>query len=106
MREFHRVLSPTGFAVLLVPINTDKTFEDPTVEDPEERLRLFGQEDHVRKYGPDYVDRLKEAGFQVEEIRPEDLLDEEARRKMGITSKCAGTIFVCRKEQSIAGANT
>lgn len=68
MREFHRVLNPAGWAVLQVPINVDQTFEDSSIVDPKERLRLFGQEDHVRKYGPDYVDRLAECGFIVEMV--------------------------------------
>ena len=52
---------------MLVPIELDRTttFEDPTVNDPQERLRLFNQIDHVRIYGRDYVDRLEGAGFMV-----------------------------------------
>ena len=57
--EFGRVLKRSGWAILLVPITVDRTVEDPTVTDPAERLRLFGQDDHVRRYGPDYVDRLR-----------------------------------------------
>src|SRR5205814_9838929 len=49
MREFCRVLRDDGWAVLLVPITARSTFEDPTVTTPEERLRLFGQVDHVRR---------------------------------------------------------
>ncbi|MEJ0067166.1 MAG: hypothetical protein WDM85_18615 [Caulobacteraceae bacterium] len=31
---------------------------------PQERERLFGQEDHLRAYGPDYVDRLAERALR------------------------------------------
>ena len=65
MREFHRVLKPEGWAVLNVPINADRTCEDPSVTDPYERETLFEQHDHVRRYGPDYTDRLAGAGFLV-----------------------------------------
>ena len=67
MHELYRVLKPGGWAILLVPIELDRTttFEDPTVTDPQERLRLFNQIDHVRIYGRDYVDRLEGAGFTV-----------------------------------------
>lgn len=51
MREFLRVLKPTGWAVLQVPIMAMKTIEDPSITDPDERLRVFGQHDHVRRYG-------------------------------------------------------
>ena len=68
MREIFRVLVPGGKAILQVPIARElaHTVEDPSVTDPRERERLFGQEDHVRLYGADYADRLREAGFDVE----------------------------------------
>ncbi len=65
LRELYRVLKPGGWALLQVPITAKKTFEDPTIEDPFERKRLFGQIDHVRRYGPDYRERLVEAGFKT-----------------------------------------
>jgi SAM-dependent methyltransferase len=76
MDEIHRVLKPDGWALLLVPdLEGDSvsqtTDEDPSITDPAERLRRFGQDDHVRRYGWDYLDRLREAGFEPEVIRPE-----------------------------------
>lgn len=65
MREFARVLRPDGWAVLLVPVLRPVTDEDPSVTDPAERSRRFGQSDHLRMYGPDFADRLREAGFEV-----------------------------------------
>jgi SAM-dependent methyltransferase len=67
MREIHRVLSPDGWAVLLVPMYGLATREDPSVTDPAERERLYGQDDHVRLYGHDgeYERRLTAAGFDV-----------------------------------------
>lgn len=67
MKELFRVLQPTGWAILQVPIdiNRAQTFEDPTVVSPEERERLFWQWDHVRLYGLDYKDRLEKVGFSV-----------------------------------------
>lgn len=96
MREFHRVLKPKGWAVLLVPITAKKTFEDPTVVDPAERLRLYGQANHVRRYGPDYVDRLRESGFNVEISRVSDLCDEVEAARMGLPSG-RGAIYYCTK---------
>ena len=37
--------------------------------DPAERARRWGQSDHVRRYGLDYVDRLQSAGLEVEVIQ-------------------------------------
>lgn len=66
IRELFRVLKPGGWAILQVPINnTEKTYEDPSIKTPEERLKYFGQEDHVRNYGLDYKERLIKAGFAV-----------------------------------------
>ena len=95
MREFHRVLKKGGWAILLVPITADKTFEDPTIVDPKERLRLFGQKDHVRRYGPDYQERLEQAGFHVERIRATDLLSPSELKTMGIKDT-AGDLYICR----------
>jgi SAM-dependent methyltransferase len=74
MLEMHRVLRPDGEALLQHPIVAGQaTFEDPSIIDPEERLRLFSQSDHVRVYGPDIRDRLNRAGFDVTTIPPEEL---------------------------------
>lgn len=96
MREFYRTLKRDGWAVLLVPITAAATYEDPSVVDPRERLRLFGQEDHVRRYGPDYVDRLREAGFQVQIIPIADLLEKEDRVKLGLVHGNR-EVFCCTK---------
>jgi SAM-dependent methyltransferase len=102
MREFCRVLKAGGWAILQVPITANATFEDPTVISPKERERLFGQNDHVRRYGPDYKDRLIEAGFSV-------TVDPFVRELDSRTIKCLGLmrdedVYLCRKE-AITQAN-
>jgi SAM-dependent methyltransferase len=68
MAELLRVLKPGGWAMLQVPISLSlvATYEDFSITDPMDRERVFGQNDHVRIYAMDYVDRLKQAGFAVE----------------------------------------
>jgi len=95
MREFFRVLKKDGWAVLLVPVTADKTFEDPMILTPSERLIFFGQEDHVRRYGPDYVDRLREAGFQVAIIHVSEICNQEQALHMGLSA--TGNIYYCTK---------
>lgn len=66
MHELYRVLKPGGWAAVSTPIRLDqKTFEDPTITDPREREKAFGETVHVRYYGYDLQDRLEEAGFTV-----------------------------------------
>ena len=97
MGEFHRVLRDTGWAILLVPISSETTLEDPSAVDPEERLRLFGQADHVRRYGADYPDRLREAGFHVRVIAVDNLVERPKAVEMGLT-EASGDLFLCTKK--------
>lgn len=70
MKEIYRVLKSSGKAILQVPIsnNTQETFEDFSIIDPNEMERAFGQFDHVRIYGQDYSDRLSSVGFSVDRV--------------------------------------
>lgn len=65
MREMRRILRPGGFLLVMVPMFGETTYEDFSITSPEERRKHFGQEDHVRKYGRDIVDRLSESGFEA-----------------------------------------
>lgn len=69
MREIHRILKRTGWALINVPSDPARTaiYEDPSVVSPDARLSHFGQEDHVRVYSSDgFMARLRECGFSVE----------------------------------------
>ena len=81
LRELHRILCVGGWGVLLVPQDYERatTFEDDTITSPEERARIFGQYDHRRIYGRDYAERLRECGFEVEEVEYEKSLTAEER---------------------------
>lgn len=97
MKELFRVLKPGGWAFLDVPIAALATYEDPSIVDPAERLKAFGQEDHVRKYGPDYAHRLEESGFRVKIVKVADLADVDSARRFGILPMNRLT-FICRKD--------
>jgi len=98
MQEFTRVLKLRGWALIMVPHFPEigKTFEDPSVTDPAERLKLFGQEDHVRVYGDDFVSRLQNAGFEVRVMRSADFLSQKDIARFNITP-LSGDIFLCTK---------
>ena len=72
------------------------SFEDSSIVEPKEKLKAFGHEAHVRRYGPDYIDRLRYAGFNVEVFRTGDLVDRNDAIRMGLTSS-SGDIFYCIK---------
>jgi SAM-dependent methyltransferase len=87
LKEINRVLRPGGFAILQVPFFPplpQTTFEDPTVTDPKERERLFGQDDHVRKYGLDYTQRMERAGLTAIEDMFVNELSETQRHRFGL----------------------
>jgi SAM-dependent methyltransferase len=96
MRELRRVLKPTGWAVLEVPIHGSATREDLSVTDPAERNRLFGQHDHVRMYGRDgeYERRLRLAGFDVTVVPLAQELGPAAARRFRLRPD--EDVYLCR----------
>jgi SAM-dependent methyltransferase len=89
LREIHRVLKPGGFAILQVPFFYPLpavTIEDPTITDPREREKIFGQDDHVRKYGEDYAKRIAHIGFQVTEDTFIETFDADQIKKFGLST--------------------
>ena len=96
IREFCRVLKSTGWAILLVPIkqSLEKTYEDYSITTEAGRLEAFGQGDHVRYYGRDYVDRLKSGGFKVRITGTNELAKEKEIKKMKLSKE---NIYYCHK---------
>lgn len=94
MREFSRTLKPDGWAIVMVPVNAAKTFEDWSITDKAERDRVFGT-DHVRRYGPDVEDRLRANGFHVTCTYAKDFLRPGDIARMGISE--ADQVYYCTK---------
>jgi len=87
MSEIHRVLKPGGFAILQVPFFNpvpDVTLEDPTIRGKREREQLYGQDDHVRKYGTDYPHRIERSGLHPIEDAFVNELPKEDTIKFGL----------------------
>lgn len=70
MEELYRILKPGGWGVFQIPqdLSREKTFEDDSITDKKERAKIFGQYDHVRIYGKDYFNKLRNIGFKVDEV--------------------------------------
>lgn len=99
MREIHRVLKPGGWSILQVPFFSpipDSTFEDKSVTDPKEREKLFGQSDHVRKFGRDYEHRIELAGLSPVADRIGQSLTEEEAYHVGVSRN--EILFIGRKK--------
>ncbi|WP_204346718.1 class I SAM-dependent methyltransferase [Psychroserpens algicola] len=83
MQELYRVMKPGGYGVFQIPQDLKRavTFEDDTITDRSERAKIFGQYDHVRVYGRDYFDKLRNIGFKVEEVDYTTQFSEEEIKK-------------------------
>lgn len=95
MQEIRRVLKPGGFAILQVPmdLSMERTLEDPAFNTPELREKHYQQRDHLRLYGRDYGNRLRNAGFIVDEndyvkTLPANLVERYALPKDEILYVC------------------
>jgi SAM-dependent methyltransferase len=95
MGELRRVLADGGLALVLVPYRQGvPTYEDPSITSPLERMIAFGQQDHVRIYGSDLSDRLREAGFEVEDRTAAELFDEATVERCELDRE--EHLFLCR----------
>lgn len=96
MTELYRVLKHDGLLVLMVPVYGDKTYENPEVRTPQERLEHFRQEDHVRLYGLDIADRLRRVGFSVDVLTTSALQDTD-KETYGLEYPSTREVFLCVK---------
>ncbi len=96
--ELHRILKPTGYALIQVPYHpvNQFTLEDKNVTSPKERLRLYGQSNHVRYYGQaDFEQRLTESGFTWE--RADTFVQELGDDVITRNRLCVHPIYKCYK---------
>jgi glycosyltransferase involved in cell wall biosynthesis len=69
MREIYRISRSNSVSLLIVPISLSLklTREDTSIDDPAQRWKLFGQDDHVRHYAKlDFINRVKDANYKLE----------------------------------------
>jgi predicted SAM-dependent methyltransferase len=99
LMELKRILRKDGILELTVP--TDRSFtrvyEDASKTSREERIKHFGQYDHIRIFGNDLGDILNELGFSVE-IIDGDTLPTEIGGVIGPANYDDNRVYICRKK--------
>lgn len=98
MKELYRVMKKGGWGIFQVPqdIDREKTYEDASITSPEEREKHFWQKDHVRLFGRDYPDWLRNVGFVVEEYNPKDHFDSTTIERYRLMEK--EVLYIARKQ--------
>ncbi|MCR5274867.1 MAG: glycosyltransferase [Clostridiales bacterium] len=105
LQEMKRILRPGGVFILSFPMSEEVEYvdEDASVKTDEERLKRFGQSDHVRLFGKHSQMLITEAGFEVEVIDggayPEPALPVTGPGRYDVNK-----LFVCRIAADGSGA--
>lgn len=89
MKEVFRVLKPGGLAILQTPFSNilEVTSEDPMITSAAERLRAYGQEDHVRLYGTDLFTKIEATGLLSLVRTHEDILSDIDSSFFGVNQR-------------------
>lgn len=96
LTEIKRVLKTDGTFVVMIPVayDVEETWEDENITSEEERVKYFGQEDHVRLYGNDYQSHFEKYGFIVNALTAEEVFSRENIKKYGLTK--VSPILLCK----------
>jgi SAM-dependent methyltransferase len=100
IKEMGRVVKKDGKILIMIPIEKDLevTFEDKSIISPKERLKHFGQSDHVRLYGMDFAKRIEQTELNCEMISTREFVNESDYIKYGIDDDF---IFVLTRNKNV-----
>lgn len=94
--EIRRCLKPEGVFIFSTPICwLQKTYEDDNVTTSSDRIKYYSQEDHVRLYGNDIVDRIEKFGFDVKLLHCSEIKSEDEIKKFGLLKE--DSVLLCKK---------
>lgn len=92
MSELYRVLKPNGVCYIQTPFREGEILEDSKITSKEDRLKYFGQEDHVRLYSIKGLSkRLGGVKFDVTQIE----LSADTNNQIGFNRN--ENIIICYK---------
>lgn len=94
--EVARVLKPGGYAILQTPYSSvlERTWEDEGIASAQARFQAFGQEDHVRLYGKDIINRIAQQGLESRVQSHEELLGRYSAHRLGLNPREPFFLFV------------
>jgi len=101
LKELRRILRKDGFLELTVPTdrNLETVYEDPGITRKEDRVKHFGQYDHLRAFGNDFGKIVTEAGFSVEVIDGgSGKIPNEIVGVIGPANYDDNRVYICRKK--------
>lgn len=106
LRELHRITRPGGRIILSFPVapSLSTIYEDDSILSEEERVRHFGQKDHLRIFGSDSTELLESFGFQVTEIKGENC-DGKIKAVVGPADYDYNVLWCVSTEKSTPGRN-
>ncbi|MFW5886780.1 MAG: class I SAM-dependent methyltransferase [Bacteroidota bacterium] len=89
MSEVYRIMKKGGMAFMQVPLEKtlEKTYEDKSITNPQEREKHFRQRDHLRLYGRDYPSRLEKVGFKVTPVDYTKKMTAEEVKKYALSPR-------------------
>ncbi|RKY97148.1 MAG: SAM-dependent methyltransferase [Ignavibacteriae bacterium] len=92
MNELYRVLKNGGNCIIQTPFKDGEIYENDKIKTAEDRLKYFGQEDHVRIYSVDGLkERLANTGFEVKVNK----FNEEKNNYNGLSEE--ESVLIARK---------
>jgi SAM-dependent methyltransferase len=96
--ELKRILKKDGILELTVPTdrNFETVYEDKNITNKEDRIKLFGQYDHLRIFGNDFGKILVDSGFLVEVINGDEL-PVEICGMIGPSNYDDNRVYICKK---------
>lgn len=101
LSELYRILKPGGWGIIMVPImvGLERTLEDKIHIGEAERIKFYGQFDHLRLFSKqDFINDIEAAGFKIRQLGV-DYFGMEAFSLAGIEKN--SVLYIAEKPEQI-----